>query len=101
VPRARGAAVLSSLGALAFCVTALTGVSAAAARTGLAAAPAAATGGTWGTATEVRGTAALNKGAGADVNSVSCASAGNCSADGFYTDSSSHSQAFVVSQSTR
>jgi len=29
---------------------------------------------------------------------VSCASAGHCSAGGFYTGSSGHLQAFVVSQ---
>ena len=55
-------------------------------------------GGTWGTATEVPGTAALNTGGGAAVNSVSCASAGNCSAGGYYTDSSNSRQAFVVSE---
>jgi hypothetical protein len=54
--------------------------------------------GTWGTAKEVPGTAALNKGGNAAVTSVSCGSAGNCSAGGFYKDSSGHQQAFVVSQ---
>jgi hypothetical protein len=54
--------------------------------------------GTWGTAIEVPGTAALNQGGGAGVNSVSCARAGNCSAGGVYTDSSGNAQAFVVSQ---
>jgi hypothetical protein len=54
-------------------------------------------GGTWGTAEEVPGTAALNTGEAA-IYSVSCASAGNCSAGGQYTDSSGHTQAFVVSQ---
>jgi Peptidase A4 family len=54
--------------------------------------------GTWGTAEEVPGTAALNTGNAAVVNSVSCASAGNCSAGGYYTDSSGHNQAFVVSE---
>ena len=29
---------------------------------------------------------------------MSCASAGNCSAGGYYTDSSGHLQAFVVSE---
>jgi hypothetical protein len=42
----------------------------------------------------VHGTAALNQGGFAGVFfSVSCASAGNCSAGGNYTDSSGHSQA--------
>ncbi len=54
--------------------------------------------GTWGTAIEVPGTAALNTGGNAQIDSVSCASAGNCSAGGFYTDSSGHGQAFVVSE---
>jgi D-alanine-D-alanine ligase-like ATP-grasp enzyme len=59
--------------------------------------------GTWGKAEEVPGAAALNQGGyaggpGAQVTSVSCAAAGNCSAGGTYTDSSGHSQAFVVNQ---
>ena len=54
--------------------------------------------GTWGKAEEVPGTAALNTGKSALVNSVSCGSAGNCSAGGTYTDSSGNAQAFVVSQ---
>jgi uncharacterized protein CbrC (UPF0167 family) len=56
------------------------------------------TNGTWGTAREVPGTAALNVGGGAQVYSVSCASAGNCSAAGQYTDRSGGSQAFVVGE---
>jgi hypothetical protein len=55
--------------------------------------------GTWHTAIEVPGTAALNRTGGAGVASVSCASAGKCSAGGSYQDGSSHSQAFVVSES--
>ena len=51
----------------------------------------------WGTAEEVPGTAALNRGDFADMLSVSCASAGNCSAGGHYRNSSGQ-QAFVVSQ---
>src|SRR5262249_22771632 len=54
--------------------------------------------GTWGTAEEVPGTAALNQGGNAKISSVSCASAGNCSAGGDYKDGSGHIQAFVVSQ---
>jgi hypothetical protein len=53
---------------------------------------------TWGSAIEVPGTATLNTGGTAEVNSVSCASAGNCSAGGSYTDGSGHVQAFVVSE---
>jgi hypothetical protein len=59
--------------------------------------------GTWGTAEEVPGTAALNTGGNAEVDSVSCASAGNCGAGGDYTQKSSgefgNPQAFVVNKS--
>jgi hypothetical protein len=55
------------------------------------------TNGTWGTAEEVPGTAALNQGGYAQLSSVSCASAGNCSAGGYYPTSTGF-QAFVVSQ---
>src|SRR5579862_497822 len=54
--------------------------------------------GVWGTAVEVPGDATLNNGGLAGVNSVSCASAGDCAAGGFYTDGASHNQAFVVSE---
>jgi hypothetical protein len=57
------------------------------------------TDGSWGTAQEVPGTAALNQGGIADISSVSCATAGNCSAGGFYIDSTAKQQAFVVSES--
>jgi hypothetical protein len=56
--------------------------------------------GVWGTAVEVPGTAALNQGGLAGIASVSCASAGNCSAGGTYQDGSSHSQVFVVSETS-
>ena len=56
------------------------------------------TNGTWGTAQEVPGTAALNTGGAAEIASVSCASAGNCSAGGDYLDSSGNQQAFVVNE---
>jgi hypothetical protein len=55
--------------------------------------------GTWRTAIQVPGTATLNSGGVAWTVSVSCASAGNCSAGGGYTDNSGHRQAFVVTQS--
>jgi hypothetical protein len=58
------------------------------------------TGGTWGTAKEVPGTAALNKDGNARINSVGCGSAGSCSAGGQYTDSSGHIQAFVVGETS-
>jgi hypothetical protein len=54
--------------------------------------------GTWGRAREVPGTADLDQGGSAWLPSLSCAAAGNCSAGGTYTDSSGHSQAFVVNQ---
>jgi hypothetical protein len=52
--------------------------------------------GKWGTATRVPGLAALNKGKDAQVNSVSCASAGSCVAGGYYTESDGGSQGFVA-----
>jgi hypothetical protein len=54
--------------------------------------------GTWSRAIEVPGTARLNGGDEAEITSVSCASAGNCSAGGQYLDSTDFSQAFVVSE---
>jgi hypothetical protein len=63
-----------------------------------AAATAAVPGGTWGTATQVPGLAALNAGRNAQISSMSCASAGNCGGGGYYTDAAGNSQAFVVSQ---
>ena len=46
------------------------------------------TNGTWGDAIEVPGSGALNGGQLAIVGSVSCPSAGNCTAGGFYEDGS-------------
>ena len=54
--------------------------------------------GAWGTAREVPGTGTLNAGGFAEVSSVSCASAGNCSAAGSYTDSASATQVFVADE---
>src|SRR5262245_27964272 len=54
--------------------------------------------GTWHTALEVPGTAALNTGGNAFLYSLSCGAAGNCSTGGFYQDSATHLQAFVASQ---
>ena len=56
------------------------------------------TNGTWGTAKEVPSTAALNQGGFAEVNSVSCAPAGTCSAGGTYLDGFGSNQAFVVNK---
>ena len=53
--------------------------------------------GVWRKAVKVPGTAALNQGD-AQVNSVSCGSAGNCSAGGWYTDGRGYEQLMVVSE---
>ena len=63
-----------------------------------AAAGAAARAATWRAAIEVPGTGGLNKGGNAAVNSVSCASAGNCAAGGYYNDLDNGGQAFVASE---
>jgi len=60
------------------------------------AALAAARAGTWGTAIEVPGLGSVDQGGQAQLASVSCPSAGNCTAGGFYTDASRHGHAFVV-----
>jgi hypothetical protein len=54
--------------------------------------------GRWDKAVQVPGTAALNTGRNAEVVSVSCAPGGYCAAGGYYTDSSGHGQAFVVTR---
>jgi hypothetical protein len=54
--------------------------------------------GDWEASLEVPGTAALNGGGAAEVNSVSCASAGNCAAGGYYYGVGGHRQAFVVTE---
>jgi hypothetical protein len=56
------------------------------------------TNGTWGTAKEVPGFATLNQGRYAAVSGLSCASVGNCSADGLYTNAPSYEKAFVVGE---
>ena len=54
--------------------------------------------GRWGQAIEVPGLGALNKDGYAEVNSVSCGSAGNCAAGGDYADQAGNSQGFVASE---
>jgi hypothetical protein len=54
--------------------------------------------GVWGRAQQLPGLAALNKGGFAAVSAMSCASAGNCTGGGLYTDASGAQQAFVVSE---
>ena len=56
--------------------------------------------GTWGMAKKAPGTARLNVDGNAAVLSVSCASAGNCSAGGYYRDGAAHQQAFVINQAS-
>jgi hypothetical protein len=56
------------------------------------------TGGSWGTAIEVPGTANLNTGGKARVVAISCAASGECAAGGFYLDRRSRYHAFVVSE---
>ena len=58
----------------------------------------AAAAGIWGQAIKVPGSVRLNAGGNAAVNSVSCASAGNCAAGGSYVDGSGQFQAFVASE---
>ena len=53
-------------------------------------------GGRWGAAIEVAGLGALNAGGAAEVLSVSCGSAGNCAAGGYYTGRRGRSQGFVA-----
>jgi hypothetical protein len=54
--------------------------------------------GGWAKATEVPGTGALNLGGTADLLGLSCASAANCAAGGYYTDARKHPHAFVADQ---
>ena len=56
--------------------------------------------GTWNNAIEVPGTGTLNAGETAAVSSVSCSSAGNCSAGGYYSSGPKQEQAFIVSESS-
>ena len=56
-------------------------------------------GGTWGSSKEVPGTGTLNKGGGAQVSAVSCASQANCAAAGTYVDGSGDIQVFAATQS--
>jgi len=54
--------------------------------------------GVWGSAVAVPGLSDLNAGGGATLNVVSCASAGQCAAGGYYEDGSFNDQAFLVSE---
>jgi hypothetical protein len=94
--RQRSAVKVAVVAAAAACAALFASSGAAVAGTHAAAARSAVTSGAWGTAQRVRGLAALNRGGKASISSVSCVSAGNCSAGGTYTDGSGHIQAFVV-----
>ncbi len=54
--------------------------------------------GAWGKAMDVPGLAALNKGGAAEVDGVSCPSAGNCAAGGDYRDRHHNEQGFVAGE---
>ena len=56
--------------------------------------------GTWQSAIEVPGTGALNGGARAQTLSISCPSAGNCAAGGFYEDATISFHAFVADETS-
>ena len=81
----------------AVCSGVLTGAGAAAAGTRAAVPARATSGGTWSTAEEVPGIAALNQGD-AHFWALSCASAGSCAGGGYYHDVAGNGQAFVVSE---
>ena len=55
-------------------------------------------GGNWFALSAVPGLAALNAGGNAAVTSMSCPSAGNCAAGGYYTDAHGNRQAFVITE---
>ena len=52
----------------------------------------------WGGAIEVPGTAKLNKIGNAEVMSVSCVTAGECIAGGYYDENATHYKAFVAAE---
>jgi hypothetical protein len=86
---------LSSLAALITAATLTVAAPALAASSNRATHPSAST---WRKAIEVPGVAALNTGGDAQIEQVSCPSSGDCSAVGYYTDSSGNTQAFVVGE---
>jgi hypothetical protein len=89
---------ISVVAVAAACAAVLQGASAAAATSPVGGARDEAASVTWGKAQEVPGTATLNKGGGAGITAMSCASVGNCSAGGYYTTASNISPVFVVSE---
>ena len=57
------------------------------------------TGGTWGSALELPGSAALNVGGGGGIDTISCTSSGDCGVGGGYVDASKIDQSFVANES--
>lgn len=55
--------------------------------------------GAWGNAQPVSGVAALNVGGAAEVSSIACPAAGECTALGYYSANGSFNRLFVVSES--
>ncbi len=90
----RHLAEMTALACLVLCAGSLSGAGPAA-----AASPGssrhAPTGGIWGDAIEVPGTAAPNTGRDADVDAVSCSAPGNCVVGGSYADRASQTHGFV------
>jgi uncharacterized repeat protein (TIGR02543 family) len=58
------------------------------------------TSGTWAQATEITAPANAGTNPGATLYGVSCSSAGNCTATGFYTDSSGNRQAMAATETS-
>ena len=56
------------------------------------------TGGTWGNAIAIPGIIGLNVLGVANVQNISCPSAGNCAVSGFYTDANGNEQIFVADE---
>jgi hypothetical protein len=95
----RGRVLAVAAGAVAVCGAIALAVPGAADAGAVSAAPGAVrAAGAWGKAIEVPGLGALNKGGTAWVLSVSCASAGDCAAGGFYSDRHGHVQGFVAAE---
>jgi hypothetical protein len=84
-------------------LTSAAGCCALAIGTGMASASVAtaAPAGHWGNAKKVPGLGKLEAGGSSEIDSVSCATPGNCAAAGTYTDSGNHTRIFVVAEKNR
>jgi hypothetical protein len=87
----------SSVGAAISCCVLVVGAGTATAAIAASSVSPASANATWGSAQKVPGLASLNTSGGAVIDSVSCSSAGNCSAGGGYADAAG-GQGFVVSE---